>query len=224
MKKGVLLINESYIAGKQLYFGYALVEGRTLSLVNYDIQDNTLNQKECSIESDGNVVTKLIVEGVEMFTKSVLPILEKSREEMRQEMPYTENKKVSGDKTLQCLKPEVNRRKAFAYWHACTRIKEGVEKYSEQVNSLPLLIRNNGLGAALKYIQTRKNKDALGLIYIDICDWLLHDENELIKLEEGEELAEIIIDVKQDLYRDVTYEVLAYLALLRRFAKGLSTH
>lgn len=71
-------------------------------------------------------------------------------------------------------------------------------------------------------MKTQKTRNALPDIYEDISDWIRHDEKQLIELGNHEELVEKIIEVRQEQYKDVTREVLAYLAYLKRFAKGLS--
>ena len=130
---------------------------------------------------------------------------------------------VSEAETHLSLSDGTYNRETFAFLRANKRVREDkIKKYSEQVNTIPMLIKYSGLGAALMYMRTQKNKTALVAIYEDIFDWLRHDEKSLIEFEDGDELAEKIINVELWQYKDVTKEVLAYLAFLKRFAKGLS--
>jgi len=224
MRKGALIISHEDIAGKTHYYGYALVEGRTLSLSNYDLVDNSLNQKNCEVEGDGGAVTRLVIDGVEIPRKQSLAFSQNSQEEMSSDLPSAENMNASGVDEGQFPESEIKKREAFAFHCAYRHIKkEKVDKYSEQVNTLPMLIKHNGLGAALMYMRTQKTRNALSDIYEDISDWIRHDEKQLIELGTGAELAEKIIEVGQEQYRDVTREVLTYLAFLKRFAKGLSS-
>lgn len=223
MRKGILIISHEDIAGEMHYYGYALVGRGTLSLTNYNLLDNSMNQKNCDVEDDGRVVTKLVVDGIEIPSKQVVSPQVDTEVDMNNNPSYlATNERFGADELNQCTEPESERREAYAYWHACKRVSEGVEKYSEQVNIIPLLIKNNGLGSALMYMRTQKNRGALSMIYNDICDWLKVDNKQLIDLE-GLELAEKIIEVPQHQYKDITKEVLAYLAFLKRFAKGLSS-
>ena len=209
MNAGVLLIRKNTAEDKQGFFGHVLAGKETFLLVKYEFHDDSLHQKACMYENDGNVVTKLVVDGVEVPTKQMLSSSERA--------------KGSGGQEMDCLEPNVRKREAYAYWHACKRVSEGVEKYSEQVSTIPMLIKHNGLGAALMYMRTQKTRVALVKIYEDISDWIRHDEKQLIDLGNSEELAEKIIEVGQEQYKDVTQEVLAYLAFLKPFAKGLGS-
>ena len=223
MRDGVLIISHEDISGEIHYYGYALVEGRTLSLSNYDLEDDSLNQKKCEVEDDGMIVTRLVVDGVEIPRKQSSVSSENSQEEMSSELPSTENMNASGVDEGQFPGPEIRNRETFAFHCAYRRIKrQKVENYSEQVNTLPMLIKHNGLGAALMYMRIQKTGNALSDIYEDISDWIRHDEKQLIELGNDEELVEKIIEAGQEQYKDVTREVLAYLAFLKRFAKGLS--
>ena len=223
MKKGVLIISHKDISGEICYYGHALIGRQTLPLSNYDLEDDSLNQKNCEVEDDGSVVTRLVIDGVEIPRKQSSVSSENSQEDMSPELPSTENMKASGVDEGQLPEPEIRNRETFAFYCAYRRIKrQKVEKYSEQVNTLPMLIKHNGLGAALMYMRAQKTRNALSDIYEDISDWISHDKKQLIELENGEELAEKIIEVGQEQYKDVTREVLAYLAFLKRFAKGLS--
>jgi len=224
MRKGVLIISCEDIAGEMHYYGYALVGRGTLSLTNYDLLDDFLNQKNCDVEDDGRVVTQLVVDGVEIPKKQLSISSEKSQEEIMPGFSLIENKNVSILDEGLFSESEIMKRETFAFYHAYRRIKiQKIEKYSEQVNTLPMLIRHNGLGSALMCMRTQKTRNALSFIYEDISDWIMHDEKQLIKLENNEELVEKIIEVGQEQYRDITREVFAYLAFLKRFAKGLSS-
>ncbi|TVM02758.1 MAG: type III-B CRISPR module-associated protein Cmr5 [Candidatus Brocadia sp. WS118] len=122
-------------------------------------------------------------------------------------------------------------RAEFAYQRA-KKVKDSYDdisgNYKSYVKKLPMLIKTNGLGAALAFIyskgwQKKKSEKpyAYKLLYEDIADWLRSDEKQLIKLENNEKLIEGVISLDSSTYRAVTVEVLAFLAWLLRFADGL---
>ena len=85
------------------------------------------------------------------------------------------------------------------------------KKYKTGAKKLPVLIKTNGLGQALAYIQTR-NPD----LYDHLTDWLR--DKELIT---ASDLVSQVIDMKSDEYRRLTTECLAYLNWARRFVDSL---
>ena len=86
------------------------------------------------------------------------------------------------------------------------------KKYKTSAKKLPVLIKTNGLGQALAYIQTR-NVD----LYDHLTAWLL--AKELITDESG--LVSQVINLGSDKYRQLTTESLAYLNWVRRFVDSL---
>ena len=223
MKKATLFVIEQAIQSEHRFLSSVKMEGgKSISLFAYEFADTSLSGTECEVIVERGSVIKLLIDGKEYPKKESEQLQEKSEEQMSFAVASDENERASRLETTECLEPEVNKREAYAYWHACKRVSEGVDKYSEQVSKIPMLIKHNGLGAALMYMRTQKTRNALSDIYEDITDWISHDEKQLIELGNGEELAEKIIEIGQEQYRDVTREVLAYLAFLKRFAKGLS--
>lgn len=104
------------------------------------------------------------------------------------------------------------------------------KKYKSYVKKIPMLIKTNGLGATLAYIKSKiksKSEDGkfseegkvYGLIYEHLTEWLKSDEKRLINIDD--DLVKAIISLNSAEYRAVTYEVLAFLNWLRRFAEGL---
>ena len=85
------------------------------------------------------------------------------------------------------------------------------KKYKTGAKKLPVLIKTNGLGQALAYIQTR-NPD----LYDHLTDWLR--DKELIT---AADLVSQVINMESDEYRRLTTESLAYLNWARRFVDSL---
>lgn len=99
--------------------------------------------------------------------------------------------------------------------------------YKTYVKRMPMLIKTNGLGAALAFSfskrTTEKTKSAFGynLLYDDIAEWLKQDEKKLVTFSKNEDLVRAVVSLDSSEYRAVTIEVLAFLDWLRRFAEGL---
>ena len=86
------------------------------------------------------------------------------------------------------------------------------KKYKTSAKKLPVLIKTNGLGQALAYIQTR-NKT----LYQQLTSWLR--DNGLI--QENDDLVGAVINMPSNKYRRATTETLAFLNWVRRFVDGL---
>ncbi|MCR4429800.1 MAG: type III-B CRISPR module-associated protein Cmr5 [Tepidanaerobacteraceae bacterium] len=119
-------------------------------------------------------------------------------------------------------------RASFAY--QCARAGNQIDKrkeYKQYVKKLPMLIKTNGLGAALAFVKskisdkTSESGHAYKLIYDQIAEWLKKDDKKLIDLSGDADLVAAIISLDSSQYRAVTIEVLAFLNWLRRFAEGL---
>lgn len=97
------------------------------------------------------------------------------------------------------------------------------EEYKSFAKKLPMIIKTNGLGAALAFALSKsKNKPSWGLVYNDVQSWLRQDQKKfLLGAHAEEELAKAVIELESPEYRAVTVEVLAFLNWLRRFAEGL---
>ncbi|ACF13408.1 CRISPR-associated protein, Cmr5 family [Chloroherpeton thalassium ATCC 35110] len=128
--------------------------------------------------------------------------------------------------------PEVNRlslergRAKFAYDCAVDGSKINKKKeYKSYVKKLPMLIKVNGLGASISFINSKSEKDqnkkgySYYLLSNHLTEWLT--KSGTISLQENQGLADFIISQPSQKYRHITIEVLAFLAWLKRFAEGL---
>lgn len=102
------------------------------------------------------------------------------------------------------------------------------KEYKSYVKKIPMLVKTNGLGAALAFVKAKsdKNKDKHGyayhLIYEQTTGWLKQEPKGLISGRlENEDLAKVLTDLNSPEYRAVTNEVLAFFVWLKRFAEGL---
>ncbi len=122
-------------------------------------------------------------------------------------------------------------RAKFAYERA-KNVKDNFESisgnYKSYVKKMPMLIKTNGLGAALAFIYSKQEKSdtqkkAYGykLLFDNIAEWLKKDEKQLLEYTENADLVAKIIALDSPSYRMITVEVLAFLNWLRRFAEGL---
>ncbi len=94
------------------------------------------------------------------------------------------------------------------------------KEYSSFVSELPMLIKVNGLGAAIVFA-TYKNA-ASKTVYTQLERWLRREENQhLINLKEGRRLSTELTNCSSMEYKAVLLEIMAYVTWLRRFAKGL---
>lgn len=105
-----------------------------------------------------------------------------------------------------------------AYLAAKAGMKRYKKEYLSFVNDMPMLIKTNGLGAAVSF-STYKSA-ASRLVYEQITNWLAKDHKQLIDFSKGK-LADRLTDISSTEYRAITIEVIAYLTWLRRFAKGI---
>ncbi|EAY27843.1 type III-B CRISPR module-associated protein Cmr5 [Microscilla marina] len=121
-------------------------------------------------------------------------------------------------------------RAAFAF--ACAQVAKKdlgskAKEYKAYAKKMPMLIKTNGLGAALAFAFSKGNKNgkpdtskSWGLLYAHIEEWIRKDEKQVLPLG-NEPLVKAIIHQDSAQYRAATIEVLAFLAWLRRFADGL---
>lgn len=117
-------------------------------------------------------------------------------------------------------------RAAFAY--TCAEAGEKLEKkkeYKSYVKKMPMLIKTNGLGAAVAFAFAKgskdgkpKDKDPWGLLYIQLEDWLRQRGH--LKMEQNP-LAKVLTTSDSAAYRAATVEVLALLNWMKRFADAL---
>lgn len=89
------------------------------------------------------------------------------------------------------------------------------KEYRSGVKKLPVLIKTNGLGQSLAFIQKRSNFPE---IYQQLAKWL-QEKKQLVK--KGD-LVQEVIKMKSVEYRQVTVETLAMLNWMRRFVDGLN--
>ncbi len=120
-------------------------------------------------------------------------------------------------------------RAKFAYEYADGIEKALKESFKSHVKSFPMLIKTNGLGAAVAFLFSKKDKEngVYKLVGDSIVDWLKKDEKYKdyeIKIN-GEldlkSLSKGIVEIDSTFYRALTIEVLAFFNWLRRFADGL---
>lgn len=101
--------------------------------------------------------------------------------------------------------------------------KKGLaDDYKSYTRKLPMLIKTNGLGAALAFIKAKgKAGSAYELLYAQIRLYLKeYDDLELFQ-NDKEDLVNIIINLPSNEYRFITTSLLAFLGWLKRFAEGL---
>jgi CRISPR-associated protein Cmr5 len=102
------------------------------------------------------------------------------------------------------------------------------EEYKSHVKKIPMLIRTNGLGAAVAFIKAKQQNDPkkpindYNLIYQQIKKWLNEDENNWVKINSGEDLTGKIIHLDSEEYQMVTKNLLSFFDWLKRFAEGLN--
>ncbi len=117
-------------------------------------------------------------------------------------------------------------RASFAYQCAKSVSQQQGKKpkeYKSYAKKLPMMIKTNGLGAALAFAFSKgKDGNAWELLYNDVQSWLNQDQKKfLLGAYASRELANAVIELESPEYRAVTVEVLAFLNWLRRFAEGL---
>lgn len=91
------------------------------------------------------------------------------------------------------------------------------KKYKSGAKKLPVLIKTNGLGQALAFINERDDGNIR--LYNMIGEWLAHKQ--LIELSENSDLVEVVVSKPSNEYRRITIETLALLNWVRRFVDGL---
>ena len=117
-------------------------------------------------------------------------------------------------------------RASFAFQCANSVSKKTGKKpkeYKSYAKKLPMMIKTNGLGAALAFAFSKgKDGNAWEILYNDVKSWLQQVQKKfLLGNHASNELVEAVIKLESPHYRAVTVEVLAFLNWLRRFAEGL---
>ena len=91
------------------------------------------------------------------------------------------------------------------------------KKYKSGAKKLPVLIKTNGLGQALAFINKRDSGNAE--LYNMIGVWL--SQKQLVDLAGSADLVDVVIDKPSNEYRRITTETLALLNWVRRFVDSL---
>lgn len=95
-----------------------------------------------------------------------------------------------------------------------------LEEYKSYSKKFPMMVKTNGLGAALAFIKSKKKK-AYDQLYSDITTCLKHDSKKLIDLSNAD-LLETVVNIDNSAqYRAITNEVLAFMNWHRRFSEGM---
>ena len=109
-------------------------------------------------------------------------------------------------------------RAKIAYEFAKDGTNDGKNKeYKNKVKSFPMMIKTNGLGAAIAFINGKKDKDWTK-IYSQLEEYL--KQNELNDLGNNDSLVSYLTQIDSTSYRAITVEVMALFTWLRRFAEG----
>jgi len=114
-------------------------------------------------------------------------------------------------------------RDAFAYEKAKDGYSRHRKEFSQAVKGVPMLIRNNGLGAAFAFMYSKGN--TLGTILKAIEAWLsdntnIHTASILNSVDRGS-LVQKTQELSSQEYRKLTKETMAFLQLLRRYSEGI---
>lgn len=112
-------------------------------------------------------------------------------------------------------------RAKHAYDAAKAAADAKVKDYKSYTKKVPMLVKSNGLGATLAYMQSKGK--AYETIIKNIEGWLNTDDKfkDIYKNLEGKTLVEKVVNCSSQEYRALTIEILAYLNWLKRFADGL---
>ncbi|UPK45004.1 type III-B CRISPR module-associated protein Cmr5 [Paenibacillus pabuli] len=95
-----------------------------------------------------------------------------------------------------------------------------VKLYSSYLKRLPSMIQVNGLGQAMAFYYSKKNKEVqYGLIYKSISDWIISKSE--LPLDHNKEFMDALVELNSEPYRRVTAEVMSLLNWMRKFATGM---
>jgi len=100
------------------------------------------------------------------------------------------------------------------------------KKYKSYAKKLPMMIKANGLGAAIAFALSksdaaRGDTDPWNLLYKQINTWMRNHKAFLLGEQAPQDLAAAVISRDSIQYRALTVEIIALLTWLRRFAEGL---
>ena len=107
-----------------------------------------------------------------------------------------------------------------AYRFATQGMKEQPSDYKNKVKSFPMMIKTNGLGAAVAFA---KGKSGWITVYSQIENHLKGNDLFNSNWDENTPLDSYLTQIDSTLYRAITVEVMALFTWLRRFAEGLET-
>ncbi|RMH42632.1 MAG: type III-B CRISPR module-associated protein Cmr5 [Gammaproteobacteria bacterium] len=114
---------------------------------------------------------------------------------------------------------------AYRYAEEGARLSKKKE-YKSYVKKMPMMIKVNGLGAAVAFAFSKGAKNGepskdtpWGLIYHQLAEWV-STEKQLVSLGQ-KSFANALTELDSAQYRAVTNEVLALLNWMRRFSEGL---
>ena len=93
------------------------------------------------------------------------------------------------------------------------------DKFASYAKKLPMMIKSNGLGAAMAFA---KSKVDWKEVYQAVDDWIREDPKSIVSLDENESISDKLVQIDSSVYRALTIEVLSYLSWLRRFAEGFN--
>jgi len=112
----------------------------------------------------------------------------------------------------------------FAFTKAVQGYNLHRKEYAQFAKKVPMLIKTNGLGAAVAFMYT-KQKNTPGTVLKHIEEWTTSTDNLkthlILKNAEGGNFVQKLLNLNSYEYRIVTIEVLAFLNWVRRFAEGI---
>ncbi|MCF7859661.1 MAG: type III-B CRISPR module-associated protein Cmr5 [Candidatus Cloacimonetes bacterium] len=120
-----------------------------------------------------------------------------------------------------------NGRASFAYECANSVNSELKKAYKSHVKSFPMMVKTNGLGSAIAFLFSKKDKEkhVYETVGTHIVKWLIQDDKykiyNLVKFTDLKGLVANITSLNSSQYRALTIEVLSFFKWLRRFADGL---
>lgn len=97
------------------------------------------------------------------------------------------------------------------------------KEYKSYAKKFPMMIKTNGLGAALAFaFSKKKNGNAWELLYNHIEKWIKQEHKKYLLGDYSDKpIADAAISLNSQEYRHLTMEILSFLTWLRRFAEGL---
>jgi CRISPR-associated protein Cmr5 len=98
--------------------------------------------------------------------------------------------------------------------------EEEAKEYKAYAKKVPMLIKANGLGNVLAFIEAKAHKNkAWAMLSRHIEEWLFDSQQHLLEFERGE-LLRTLLNANSPTYRAVSQQVLTYLGWIKRFAEG----